>query len=57
MKLMKKTHHKTIAAFLVVAGAIQTVSALLQDTSFFTAMTVFGGIAFATAGIAFWFEI
>ncbi|MDG5821936.1 hypothetical protein [Natronococcus sp. A-GB7] len=54
---MKKTHHKAIAAFLVVAGAIQTVSALLQDTSFFTAMTVFGGIAFATAGIAFWFEI
>ncbi|MDG5821552.1 hypothetical protein [Natronococcus sp. A-GB7] len=54
---MKKTHYKAIAAFLVAAGAIQTVLALLQDTSFFTAMTVFGGVAFATAGVAFWFEI
>jgi hypothetical protein len=54
---MESGTQKVLAGFLVVAGLIQAVGFYHQNGSVLSLMMILGGIGYALAGVAFWFEV
>ncbi len=55
---MDEKYRKLLAGFLVIGGLIQAIGGFsTQNYSIVSLAMILGGIAFALAGVLFWFEI